>query len=107
MVVMSKAATTKDGQLQEDTAPAVLLHNLGRLEIGKFYEGEAILSGTSSSQEIKSFPEAPFNISVLVSESEDASIALQALTEAFNANKGDVETALKDLIKDAIGLSMR
>lgn len=71
--------------------------NLGRLEVGKTYQK----FDTSGAVVVKA--SALQNILVVVSESENASIALSALAAAFEDNKGDLGTALKDAIADAIG----
>ena len=107
LVAMSrtKSAPIKDGEIQEDKTFAVFPHNLGRLKIGKYYKDETkdeengIFTGTSYSQTSEEFSKRePFNITVKVTESEDPSIALEALTEAFTAKKSDLQKVLKDLV---------
>ena len=43
-----------------------------------------------------------YSVSSVVTESEDASIALAALADAFGTNKSVLAKAMKDAIKDAL-----
>nr|VFK67289.1 MAG: hypothetical protein BECKUNK1418G_GA0071005_11346 [Candidatus Kentron sp. UNK]VFK72623.1 MAG: hypothetical protein BECKUNK1418H_GA0071006_11266 [Candidatus Kentron sp. UNK] len=110
-IAMSKAAVDKDARSKgekadskEDKPFAVFRHNIGRLEIGKVYKGEKMLSGTSYVQGSANFSKQKekFNITAQITESEDASIALEALIEAFGAKKGGIETLITDTIKEGI-----
>ena len=71
--------------------------NLGRLEVGKTYQK----FDTSGAVVVKA--SALQNILVIVTESENPSIALAALNAAFADNKDDLGAALKGAIEDAIG----
>lgn len=71
--------------------------NLGKLEIGRKYTFHHIEGAAS-------IPLTPMhNLAVVVTESEDASVALTALAAAFEKNKDGVGAAIKDAISDAVG----
>nr|VFK01547.1 MAG: hypothetical protein BECKLFY1418A_GA0070994_11511 [Candidatus Kentron sp. LFY] len=104
VIAMSKAAGNKNSKPEEDKPFAVFRHNLGQLKIGKFYE-EEMLIGASYTQSSKDFSEETekFNIIASVTESENPSIALEALIGAYDAKKGDIEKAITDAIKEGMG----
>lgn len=46
-----------------------------------------------------------FNISAVVTESEDPGLALPVLSETFASKKGDLQKAMEHTIKNAIGVN--
>ena len=106
VLVFSDASQKKADEINEDKAFAIFRHDFGRLEIGKRYEGP-LLNGTASSAVLatEAQDKTGFNISALISESESPGIALQVLSETFASKKGDLQKALEDTIKKAIGES--
>ncbi|GAB4394467.1 MAG: hypothetical protein Tsb0032_19890 [Kiloniellaceae bacterium] len=94
------SAQPADKDKLEEGASAVFRFNFGRLEVGHQYD-EATLKTLNSSQVIAKG--AGPSIAALVTESEQPSVALKALSEAFSSNKGDLTKALKDAISDAVG----
>lgn len=84
------------GKTAEDpkAAAEVFLFNLGQLEVGNSYPGT---SGQIAVAPLKA--QGTFNIAALVTESENPSIALEAMTSAFAANKASLASALKDISK--------
>lgn len=79
----------------DKTASAIAL-NLGKLKVGKKYDSievEGALRIPASSKN---------SVSTVVTETEDPSVALTALSDAFEANKDDLGTALKDAITKAL-----
>lgn len=84
------------------TEPTTTLINLGRLEIKKKYSNfnpkDSIIKTAISVPEARAY-----NISVVVTESEDPSVLLEAFGEAFEGNKSDLGTALEDAIGRAVG----
>jgi hypothetical protein len=92
---------TAPGKVPETkAAPVVLRLDLGRLDVGKFYNA-ALLKNIAA---VGGMPKiAQTTITAVVSESEDSTAALNAVTAAFDSNKADIAKALKDIIKDAVG----
>ena len=86
--------------MEKEKVLAVFSHDLGKLEIGKYYEGELIFTGTSLSRKI-ALPDV-FDVTVLVSESEDTSLALETFAEAFKTDEEGFRTAMKRLLKKAV-----
>jgi hypothetical protein len=90
----SNAEGNSEGKKPE-TKPALSsanLINLGRLEIGKKYD----TFNTSMSFTV---PKGKLhNLSVVVTESEDPSVVLEAFAAAFESNKSDLGKALRDAI---------
>lgn len=86
-----------DGATIAADALEVYRFNLGRLEIGRQYG----FSGDVRSAHAIASP-AIANYAALVSEADDPSTALTALTEAFEGNKDDINSTLVDLIKESL-----
>lgn len=81
----------KKAESEPGTTKANIL-NLGKLEIGKKYTN----LGTSVSFSVPKG--ARHNVSVIVTESEDPSVVLDAFAAAFESNKSDLGKALRDAI---------
>ncbi|MEM7238065.1 MAG: hypothetical protein AAF501_09610 [Pseudomonadota bacterium] len=92
----SNAGTNED--LTKD-APEVHRFNLGRLKIGQHYDGGTDLASASTFAAGARFT----NMAALVTEAEEPSVALKALSEAFESNKGDLGKALKDALTPDAG----
>lgn len=103
VIAMSDAAPKVSGELEEEKAFAVFRHDFGRLDIGKSYNVDTLKGTTASQPPSEKFNQEVFNISALVTESEGPSIARQALIDAFNNKKGDLQSALEQAIKNAFG----
>lgn len=89
-------AGTDDGVTED--APQVYRFNLGRLKIGEFYAGGTDLQSASPSTKL-----VGTNMAALVTESDDPSVALDALAKAFSGKKGDIAKALNDAVTGALG----
>jgi hypothetical protein len=98
---------TKPGDIANSTTTMVFRHNLGRLEIGRVYSAATttkLFNGTAAWQKIPdSIANSGSNITALVTESEDPSVAFTALVDAFQSKKGDLQTAIEQAIKNALG----
>lgn len=104
VVVASSEALTNDEGVRGDAPFAVFRHDLGRLQIGRSYNAAQLMPGTAASQPLdEGFSTGAYNISVLVTDSEGPSIALQALTAAYSDNAGDLENALENIFRNALG----
>ena len=79
-------------------AASVFRFNLGRLEIGSYYGDGPHHSATGPAVSL-----AGTNMVALISESDEPSIALNALASAFESNEGDLKTLIKDAVTDALG----
>lgn len=103
VLAFSDTSQKKADEINEDKAFAIFRHDFGRLEVGKRYH-KSLLTGTSASSSIttESLNKEGFNVSTLVTDSEDPGIALQVLSETFASKKGDLQKALEDTIKKAI-----
>jgi len=90
----------------EEKAFAVFRHDLGRLEIGKSYD-EKLLIGTAASAFLKDedLKRKGFNISAVVTESEEAGLAYQVAAEAYASKKADLQKAMEDTLTKAIGIN--
>jgi hypothetical protein len=104
--VVAFTATPPDESPAPEEAVVFFRHNLGALEIGKQYKdptGTNLLQGTSAAnvvpQDLMSAP----NIVALVTESEEPSIALKALVEAFDSNKDALQKIIEEAIKNTLG----
>jgi hypothetical protein len=87
----SDAPGDKNAESKPEPATTNIL-NLGRLEIGKKYTN----LGASVSFSVPKGTR--HNVSVIVTESEDPSVVLDAFAAAFEANKSDLGKALRDAI---------
>jgi len=98
---------TPIAELDDKSSFAIFRFNLGKLKAGSYYEdntGTSVLRGTASSQLFAAdFSNASINAAALVTDSEEPSIALQALVSTFDAKKGDLQKAIDDAIKKALG----
>lgn len=102
-LAFSDTAQKKPDEINEEKTFATFHHDLGRLEIGKRYKPE-LLHGTGASASLtnESFKKSSFNISAVVSESEDPGIAFQVLSETFSSKKADLQKALEETITNAL-----
>ncbi|MEN8174780.1 MAG: hypothetical protein ABFS23_03400 [Pseudomonadota bacterium] len=90
----------------EENSLAIAYHDLGRLETGKHYTAET-LKGTESmlhinDQDLEKNPH--FSITTVVTESEDAGVALKAIQSAFDTNKDALKAEFEKLFKEAAGV---
>jgi hypothetical protein len=89
-------------------APAVMRLDFGRLDVGRSYD-KGLLGTVSAVASLPvasappSFATAAQTITAVVSESENSTIALDALISAFDSNKDDLSAALKKTIEEAVG----
>lgn len=102
-LALSQMTPAKADELSEDKSFAVFRMDLGRLEIGKRYE-EKLLAGTASSVGFsqQSYENEAYNITALITETENPGVAFQVLSETFATKKGDLEKALEETIKKAV-----
>jgi hypothetical protein len=84
----------------DDKAVAVFRHDFGRLRWGRSYN-EPMLHGTASAQQFAGRDK--LNVSALVTESEKAGPALEALISAYNDNKDALTGLIEKTIKDTLG----
>ncbi|MEA3035110.1 MAG: hypothetical protein QOH04_869 [Sphingomonadales bacterium] len=81
-------------------APAVVRLDFGRLQVGRTY-GPALLTGVNGAAKMSKGTNP--TITAVVSESENPSAALEALSSAFEKDKDSLGEALKKLILEALG----
>lgn len=86
---LNLAVSKVDGD-DEIRANEIYLFDVGRLEIGTKYNLAFPISQSSAKT-----AEGVYNIVAVISESEKPSVALKSLAKAFEANKEDLESALK------------
>jgi hypothetical protein len=86
-----------------DTAKATVIRlDFGRLDVGRVYR-QALLSDVNG---VASFPAAGHTMmTAVVSESENASVALDAIISAVDDNSDDLSDALRSTIEQAVGAS--
>jgi len=106
VLAFSDISQKKPNEIAEDKAFAIFRHDFGRLKIGKRYDSR-LLKGTAASAFLtpEDLWKKGFNISAVVTESEDPGLALQVLSEGFVNKKGDLQKAMEDTIKKAIGVN--
>jgi len=101
VITVDETATDASADAQDSGFAAVYRINLGELEIGSHYDA-AQLRYTGASQAITSTDLSNSNVSVLVTESEEASLALGALSAAYQSNRGDLQSAFESMITSAL-----
>jgi len=84
----------------EPSPEGTLRLDFGRLNVGQAY-GVPLLGTVNGGTALQ--PASQYTITALVSESEDASAALKAFSEAYDKNKDNLSSALKDVIGKAVG----
>jgi hypothetical protein len=82
------------GAKGDETLPGVLRLDLGTLRDSLRYNAAMLLHAIATST-ISIPPGDKLNMTAIVVESEDESLILNALTDAFNSNKSDLSAALK------------
>lgn len=113
IVIALTKSSPKREEIESVDALALFRIYLGRLEIGRSYEhkgDQGILIGTKVMQELpdKTDEEGnpllhPFNLTAVVSETEDPSLLLKVLSSTLKSHKDDLSKALSEVLKDAIG----
>ncbi|GFE48354.1 hypothetical protein So717_01070 [Roseobacter cerasinus] len=89
------ASAGDDGTPTPDQEKAELYRfDLGRLKIGHYYDGGAVTRLSSSTNAARGS-----NMVALITEAEDPSVALTALTKAFEKNQSDLREALLTKLK--------
>ncbi|WNM56378.1 hypothetical protein [Candidatus Nitrospira allomarina] len=102
-LALSTTAQKKAGEIEEDKAFAVFHHDMGRLEIGKHYDQDLLKgTGASASLDDNALKNEAFNITAVVSDSEDPGIAFEVLSTTFVDRKSDLKKALEEAITNAI-----
>nr|WP_314464302.1 hypothetical protein [uncultured Novosphingobium sp.] len=95
-VTVSIGFSDVDAKSKDDKSAAATVLNLGKLQVGRKYTAFNLTGAIK-------IPVSNMNTTtVVVTESEDADVALAALADAFKANQNDLETALKDAINKAL-----
>jgi hypothetical protein len=102
-VGFSDTAQKKSDEINEEKTFAIFRYDLGRLEIGKRYIKE-LLDGTGASVALteEQSKKSAFNITAVVSESEDPGLLFQVLQKTFTDEKADLQKALEEAITNAI-----
>jgi hypothetical protein len=102
-LAFSDMAQKKPDEINEEKTFANFRHDFGRLEIGKRYN-KALLAGTDASVPLTKdqFSKPAFNITAVVSDSEDPGIIFQVLQQTFTSEKEGLQTALEEVITNAI-----
>lgn len=102
-LAFSDMAQKKPDEINEEKTFANFRHDFGRLEIGKRYN-TALLAGTDASVPLTKdqFSKPAFNITAVVSDSEDPGIIFQVLQQTFTSEKEGLQTALEEVITNAI-----
>lgn len=101
VMTVDETAADATANASDSGFSAVYRINLGELEIGRHYDA-AQLRYTGASQAITPADLRSANVSVLVTESEDPSLALQALSAAYQSNSGALQSAFEDMIASAL-----
>lgn len=100
-VVIGLGAEQSIDETQSEIKPAdvaeVFRFNLGRLQIGKSYGADRSVRSI-----VPAAAEPGTNLVALVTEADRESVALTALTTAFNTNKSSIDDALTEKIKEAL-----
>jgi hypothetical protein len=101
------ALSVSAGQHHEDSTDsaeqvAKIELDLGKLEIGRYYK-EAVLKGVVARGRLKS-PEGNVGLVALVTESEEAGIAEQAVAKAFEDNSNELSEALAEFLSGIAGI---
>lgn len=109
VIALARNALEGADNLEKNKAVvAVFRHNLGTLEIGGEYvsaETPGLLSGTESKVVISDENlAAGVNLLAVLTESEDQSLVMSALTDAFGENSDDLKSAFEGIITDALNI---
>lgn len=111
---MSSKSNLSESDINSSDSYATFKHNFGELQIGYSYTKEQLL-GTESYNRIKKPKEAvqsaqsegASNISfatALITESEEPSIALEAMAGAFESKKDDLQKAFEKILSKIAGI---
>ena len=102
-LAFSNNAQKKPEEINEEKAFAVFRHDLGRLEIKKRYDKNLLMgTGASASLTTEAYKKNTFNISAVISDSEDPGLALEVLSTTFTDQKSNLKKALEESITNAI-----
>lgn len=102
-IAFSDTAQKKPEEIEEAKAFAVFRHDLGRLEIKKHYDKD-LLKGTGASASLteEAYQKGAFNITAVISDSEDPGLAFEVLSTTFTNQKSNLKKALEEAITNAI-----
>lgn len=102
-IAFSDTAQKKPEEIEEAKAFAVFRHDLGRLEIKKHYDKD-LLKGTGASASLteEAYQKGTFNITAVISDSEDPGLAFEVLSTTFTDQKSNLKKALEEAITNAI-----
>ena len=101
VIAISDAALASSKEKIENHE-SVFRHDFGKLKIGEAYFDKT-LARTSSSQKKPAVIKDLVNINVVVTESEEPSIAMNALVETFSNKKSDIKSIFEEVVKDVVG----
>lgn len=92
-----KAVDPETNEILDAAVSELFRFNLGRLEIGKFYSSDRNVRAIAPKA-----AEPGTNMVALVTEADQESVVLKALTAAFEQNKSALDDALTDKAKAAL-----
>jgi len=107
IAISSKTISGEEDLGKSKTPLAIFRHNIGKLKIGSEYNentNPGILKGTGSAVTLKQLTEldASPNIYAVFTESEEPSVAISALLEAYSGDKTDIQKSLEDIVTKAV-----
>ncbi len=104
-LAMSFDSLLSEEEIGATDAKITFRHNFGELEIGHSYDKHQ-LTGTAAYSKLNT-TDGPFLATGLVTESEEPSIALQAMSEAFESKKGDLQKSLESILAKIAGIDKK
>ncbi|MCB1808246.1 MAG: hypothetical protein KDJ99_24785 [Candidatus Competibacteraceae bacterium] len=100
-LAFSNLAITDTVDITNANALALFAFDFGQLEVGKYYTEDELLGVGAAKTVSTKLPES-FNLNAVTTEAEEPSVAIAALSKAFDNNKAKLTSALSEILTSLV-----